>query len=471
MKKLTTPRIFLVCLGEFARAILGGLLVTYALKFFNVTPSSGLPLLLPMGMIGLLRGIGVIFDAINDPWVASISDRLNNKNGRRIPLMRWFALPYALTALLIFFPPSGTVSTANIVWVAGMLLLYYAFSTLYLVPCHALQYELVSDTRRRVFFYTIHSLMYVLGSAVIFALPIIESSLTARGFAPIVSWRIALSVFAGIGFICAIIPSFSIKEKDYVSESRPAHQPMLASMRATFAYKNFTIMTIGFLVMQVAFNFFNTAMLFYIDTLLDLRSSFATVVLGISIVLSISCYPLLNRFTHKFGKKPLILSACFSYFFIYMAIFFFKSIADAIGTAPMTTGLLAAFAGPNATIGNVACAIALGVFIAFPIACTNILPSAAFADMAQYDTIKTGENKSAMFVAARQFVNKLAQAVVAVIISYVMYIGATDAYPTVWGVRLTALIAACTIAAAFFIFYLYDDKGVVEFINEHNSQI
>ena len=81
MKKLTTPRIFVICLGEFARAILGGLLVTYAMKFFNVTPSSGLPLLLPIGMIGLLRGIGVVFDAINDPWVASISDRLNNKNG------------------------------------------------------------------------------------------------------------------------------------------------------------------------------------------------------------------------------------------------------------------------------------------------------------------------------------------------------------------------------------------------------
>jgi hypothetical protein len=32
-----------------------------------------------------------------------------------------------------------------------------------------------------------------------------------------------------------------------------------------------------------------------------------------------------------------------------MAIFFFKSIADTIGTVPMTMGLLVAFAGPNAT--------------------------------------------------------------------------------------------------------------------------
>ena len=46
-KQLSTLRMMGLCLGEFARAVLGGLIVTYTLKFFNVTPSSGLPLLLP----------------------------------------------------------------------------------------------------------------------------------------------------------------------------------------------------------------------------------------------------------------------------------------------------------------------------------------------------------------------------------------------------------------------------------------
>ena len=63
-KELTTAQMLGICLGDFARAILSGLIVTYTLKFFNVTPSSGLPLLIPAGMMGTLRGASVIFDAI-----------------------------------------------------------------------------------------------------------------------------------------------------------------------------------------------------------------------------------------------------------------------------------------------------------------------------------------------------------------------------------------------------------------------
>ena len=38
-KELTTAQMLGICLGDFARAILSGLIVTYTLKFFNVTPS------------------------------------------------------------------------------------------------------------------------------------------------------------------------------------------------------------------------------------------------------------------------------------------------------------------------------------------------------------------------------------------------------------------------------------------------
>ena len=79
--------------------------------------------------------MGVIFDAITDPWVASISDRSASPKGRRLPFMRWAAVPYAITCLLIFFPPKGDVSWVNVAWVIAMLLAYYmSSSTLYCVP-------------------------------------------------------------------------------------------------------------------------------------------------------------------------------------------------------------------------------------------------------------------------------------------------------------------------------------------------
>ncbi len=119
--------------------------------------------------------------------------------------------------------------------------------------------------------------------------------------------------------------------------------------------------------------------------------------------------------------------------------------------------------------GDVVVAILIGVCVAFPIACTNILPPSAFADMAQYDRIKTGEDRAGMFVAARQFVTKLSQAGVTAIVSYTMYLGSTDSYPTAGGVRMTALIAAVCLACAIGVYAFYNDKEVVAFIDNWNA--
>lgn len=467
-KELSNGRMAGLCLGEFARAVLGGLIVTYTLKFFNVTPASGLPLLLPAGMMGLLRGVGVIFDAITDPWVASLSDRRPPEKGRRIPFMRWSALPYALTCLLIFFPPSGSVSWVNVVWVVAMLLCYYMSSTLYCVPFMALQQEVVTDTRRRVFFYTVNSLMFVLGSAVIYALPVMVGAFEG-GMAPLAAWRAALAIFAVVGAVCALVPCFVIREQDYV-ESKSCYMPLLQSLKTTLRYKNFAVMTVGYLIMQAGFAFFNGALLFYIDTLLGLKESFATIVLAISIVVGICTYPLVNLLVRRFGKKPLLLAACCAYVLIYLGIFFYAPISAAIGSGPIGPGLLASLAGQGAAVGDVAVALLIGVLVAFPIACTNILPPAAFADMAQYDRIRSGEDRAGMFVAARQFVTKLSQAAVTAIVSYTMYLGSTDSYPTHGGVRATALIAACCLVFAVAVYAFYDDRSVVAAIDRFNAE-
>lgn len=121
-------------------------------------------------------------------------------------------------------------------------------------------------------------------------------------------------------------------------------------------------------------------------------------------------------------------------------------------------------------VGDVAAAILIGVCVAFPIACTNILPPSAFADMAQYDRIKTGEDRAGMFVAARQFVTKLSQAGVTAIVSYTMYLGSADSYPTHDGVRMTALIAAVCLVFAVIVYAFYNDKEVVSFIDDWNDK-
>jgi GPH family glycoside/pentoside/hexuronide:cation symporter len=468
-RQLGTGKLFLFSLGDFARAVLGGLLVTYMLKFFNVTESSGLPLLLPPALAGTLRGLSIVFDAVIDPWIASASDKSKNRNGRRIPFMRRAAVPYALTSLLIFFPPDRAAPAAlNIVWVMGMLLACCLTQSLYQIPYQALQTEVVTDTRRRVFFYSIQSFNFVIGSAVIYALPVMVSVFRANGFSALDAWQLAFGIFALAGFIALLIPAFVIRERDYV-EGQDSCLSLFKSFTATLRYSQFRVLVIAYLVMQTAFAFFNTAMLFYIDILLGLKESFATVVLGLSIVIGISTYPLVNFVARRHGKKPLILAACAMYVFIYAGIYFYAPVSAFLGTAPVTNAFLVSLAGP-ATVGGVSCGFLIGLLIAFPIACTNILPTAAFADIAQYDAIVSGENKAGMFVAVRQFLLQFTQAAVTAIVSYVMYTGAINEYPTIYGVRLTALIACVTVFAALLLFSRYDDRGIVSAINNWNKK-
>lgn len=42
-------------------------------------------------VIGFIKAMGHVIDAVTDPLIAAKSDRSRNKNGRRIPMMKWAA--------------------------------------------------------------------------------------------------------------------------------------------------------------------------------------------------------------------------------------------------------------------------------------------------------------------------------------------------------------------------------------------
>lgn len=450
MKKITNGKIFALCLGDFSRGLIGGIITSYLLTFFiPTTANSTLPQFLVNAALtmAVIRGIGTVVDAVTDPWVASLSDNCKSPLGRRTVFMRWAAIPYGLFCLLVFFPPISEPSVVNSIWVGAMLILYYLFSTLYNIPYSALQAEIVTDPNKRVFLYTVNSLFYVISSALVFCTSMIKSNLVKNGVEEIWALRIPFIVFCVMGGLAALAPAFLIKEKDYVSP-KPYHQSIWDALKATASYPNFAIITVGYLVMWIAFTFFNTAEVYYITNLLALDDSWVTYVSVISIAVGVATYPLVNILARKVGKKPMLLGACVAYTLLYCAIYNYSLVIGAIG-------------GP-------VFAILIGLVIAFPIAITNIIPASMFADLAQYDTIKTGQNRAGMFLAARNFCNKLCQAVVAVACSLLLSGGSGTA--TSEGVQKTALVAMVFVAIAMVIYSFYNDKEVVRAIREDTLQ-
>lgn len=91
------------------------MLNNYLIYFYQPSKESGIPNLIPQGrivlgiltIIGLIKAIGHIIDAVTDPLIASCSDKSRHPDGRRIPLMKKAAIPFGLCALLM------TLFTAN----------------------------------------------------------------------------------------------------------------------------------------------------------------------------------------------------------------------------------------------------------------------------------------------------------------------------------------------------------------------
>lgn len=449
MKQPTRNVLIRYCMGDFARAIFNGLITSYLIYVYIPKENSTMPELLLKASLtfAVLRGIGAIVDAFIDLFIASWSDHLKNKHGRRIPFLRAAVFPWVISSALLVLVPFNYPHWFNTLWLGFWMSVYFLSSSFYLVPYGALASEIVTDTKQRMSFYTLSTFFFVIGSAFIYITPLFQNIMMGAGLPELQAWQVTFAAFSILAGIFALVPAFGFNETAYV-RAKPSYTPLIASFRRTFKYRNYTILALAYMLMWVAFQFFNTSLLYYITMLIKEPETFATIVMGIAMVIGVASYPLVNKGVERFSKKTMLVFACAMYVLIYGSIVNYQ----------FMVGLL----------GGKVFSILIGVFIGFPISITNIVPSAAFADLAQVDEIKTGENRAAMFMTARSFIHQLSQSIVVVLIPTILSIGSTNQKATVAGVQVTIVIAAIAITLALVVYCFYEDRSTTLLIDDYN---
>ncbi|MFT7112887.1 MAG: GPH family glycoside/pentoside/hexuronide:cation symporter, partial [Porticoccaceae bacterium] len=95
-----------------------------------------------MGLSGSLTGVAIlialIFDAITDPLIGSLSDNWKGRGGRRHPFMYAAALPLAIAYVALFNPPTSFGQMGLFIWLTLGAIAVRAAMTLYHVPYLAL---------------------------------------------------------------------------------------------------------------------------------------------------------------------------------------------------------------------------------------------------------------------------------------------------------------------------------------------
>ena len=455
-KVLPKRKMYRYCLADIAKGLFTGMISNYLLYFFQPTTKSGLPQLLPdnkllgyITIMALITAIGKVVDAVTDPIVASLSDKCTHKAGRRMPFLRYSAIPYALSVLLIFYAPFKAGSAANAIWVGFFLITYYTAYTFFFIPRNALVPEIIPDTKVRVGYYGISTAFFMGSSSFMYAATLFVDILKKAGLTPLWAWRSVFTVFATIGIICLLLSAYAFNEKDYVEENTKPKESILKSFALVFRNKEFVIFTAGDLFSGVSMAFFQTAMLYYITMLLGVPESQSFLVMLTAIVVAICLFPLIIRISRRFNKKmPLVLASII--FTIVFGIIYFGDKLAAL--AP----------GNELYVG-----LAVGVIVAFPFAAINILPQSIISDIIQRDSIENGVNREGIFSAVKTFIEKVASAIAMMGVSSILAIGAASGESvSLLGVKLTGVFAGGFSLLSLIFFMFYNDKKVVASIEE-----
>ncbi len=238
-------------MGQIAEGIKNTGFTTFLLFYYNSV----------LGLSGTYAGgallIALVFDAVTDPVVGSVSDTFKHRLGRRHPFMYASAIPLAVTFGLIFSPPEGLGQIGLFLWLTGFAILVRASMTLYHVPHMALGAELTSDYRERTVVVAYRSGFGALGIALVLGLgwsiffPDVDGQLgrfdpaAYRSFGWVFGAMMLVSIVVSAWGTRSVIPSLPKAPED----SEPFHpRRLMSEFRGALENRSFRALVLGLIL-------------------------------------------------------------------------------------------------------------------------------------------------------------------------------------------------------------------------------
>ena len=360
-----------------------------------------------LGISGTLAGLAVsialIFDAITDPLVGSLSDRWHSKLGRRHPFMFIAPLPVAACIYFIYSPPD--LSEAGLfLWLTTLTILLRSTMTLFHVPHLALGAELSSDFTERTRVMSMNTLFgfagtygttFIAYSYFFAASPGFENGLLDRSNYPVFAATAALAGGAAMLFSTIytqhVIPRLS-KPKP-LPKFNPAE--FLKDVWLALQNRNYLVLLIGFLFLSATLGTRETVNLhtntYFWGLMPEEIRYFSLVALAGPIIGFLAAAPLHERFE----KKATLITVLVSYLCLAAAPVVLRMLGlfPDNGT-PWLMPLLLVFYAAQITMALL----------------TLITITSILADIADEQELLTGRRQEGIFYSARSFFGKASSA-------------------------------------------------------------
>jgi Na+/melibiose symporter-like transporter len=390
-------------IGAIPDTVKNWVFTTFTLLFYNQV--LGMDALL----VSVALAIAIVFDAITDPLVATLSDNSKTRWGRRHPWMLLASLPLGAALFAVYVPPAGLGEMGLFAWLLTFTVLTRGLMTLYFVPWSAIAAELSDDYDERT---SVMAFRYAVGWTIGVSFPLFVFTFVMPGSEEFPVGQLDPAGYPKMALIAGVLLTagafattlLTWREIPYLRQhaGEPARFSFVQTGReAVMALRNrqFALIFLIVLVMSAIsgtlanIGIYLTTYFWGLDTE-DLRW------FALSAVGAVVAFPLVARIQRRWDKKHVLLGASIVSLLdgIILVNLRFLDVLPENGD-PLLLVIL---------VGN-------GVFAAGVAVVQGIIASSIVADLLDDHELRTGYRQEAMFNAALSFAGKAVSGVGAIL--------------------------------------------------------
>ena len=375
--------------------------------------------------VGAILTVARIIESLDDPLIGYWSDRTTSRWGRRIPFVL-FATPFwALFFVLLWMPPDNHETIANAFYLFAVLEGFHLFSTLSGGPFESLLPEIAVTSKDRVgvvtwqvFFGTVGAALALVGSGVI---------KEVWGFQAMAAMMAVLALASRYLALAGAWRRVRV-------EQPPARLDLRQAFRTTFTNDQFLYFLPTFIFFNMGVSLLLAALPFYVTEVLGQENEgfYVSALTASAIVVVLASLPFVYRLSVARGKAwvygtAMLLGA------LYLPTMFFMGFIPAIPKEAQ--------------------AFLFVPFLGVPMAAVFTFPNALMADIIDYDELRTGMRREAMYYGTQATLEKMASALFPAVLAGLLLLGGTADDPL--GIRLVGPVAGLAVFVALLSFRGY----------------
>ncbi len=344
--------------------------------------------------------VGIVWDAINDPIIGILSDRVKSKLGRRRPFLLWFAFPFGLSFVMLWSAPNWESQVGLLIYVTLAFMLSDTLTTLVTVPFLSLTPELTQDYDERTSLSSFRTVFQLLSAmTVVIAAPMIVDAVIVGGGTQQQGFMTAGAIFGMIGSLPLFLIGLFVREKFAATREEQEILSFRESLRLAWENVPFRY-AVGIYMFNwsavdmiaITFPFFLLYWVAQGDLLvsvnfLGINLALESAFFGVMMFVCVLCVPFWLRFAKRFNKIKAYIFGMTAWILIEILIFTIQ---------PGEVGyllFLAALAG-------------IGVSAAY------ILPDSILPDVIEWDELRTCRRQEGIYYGIRTLTRKLTGALV-----------------------------------------------------------